>query len=248
MTKQPRPQSAPRPQAAAAGKPRRLVTHLWRQWLRPIAPIVLIALTFRGAVADWNDVPSGSMKPTILEGDRIFVNKLAYGLRVPLTTTWIAQWGQPARGEIVVLFSPTDGKRLVKRVIGLPGDLIAMRNNRLYLNGQPTEYGPADDATIAQLTAMAQRPQIVATEMLGRRAHPVMATPSIPAPRTFEPIEVPPGHYFVMGDNRDCSADSRRFGFVPRKLIVGCSDHVVLSFDLNNWYWPRWDRTWHSLP
>ena len=233
--------------AVAQAKLRVAATSLWRQWIRPIAPIVLIALAVRGAVADWNDVPTGSMRPTILEGDRIFVNKLAYGLRIPLTNTWIAQWGQPERGEIVVLFSPKDGSRLVKRVIGVPGDVIEMRNNRLYISGQPLTYAPASAAANGRLTDGTQR-QLVATEMLGERPHPVMATPGILAPRTFGPVTVPAGCCFVMGDNRDCSADSRVFGFVSRELIVGRSARVVLSFDRDNWYCPRADRLWRELP
>jgi signal peptidase I len=86
------------------------------------------------AIADWNDVPTGSMNPTILAGDRIFVNKLAYDLRISFTTWRLAHWDNPRRGEIVVFFSPVDGTRLVKRVIGVPGDVIAMNGNRLYIN------------------------------------------------------------------------------------------------------------------
>ncbi len=106
----------------------------WRDWLRSVVFIVLAVTAFRSAVADWNDVPTGSMKPTILEGDRIVVNKLAYDLKIPYTRWQIAHWGDPARGDIVVLSSPADGKRLVKRVIGLPGDTIAMDRNRLVVN------------------------------------------------------------------------------------------------------------------
>jgi len=245
--RRPRRKNSARHAVSAKARLRSATGCLWYCWIRPVVPAVLIALTFRGAVADWNDVPSGSMRPTILEGDRIFVNKLAYGLRVPLTTTWIAEWGQPERGEIVVLLSPKDGTRLVKRVIGLPGDQIAMRNNRLQINGQAIEYRPKPGPASASL-ADPQRRQIVATEMLAERPHPVMATPAAVAPRTFGPIEVPPGCYFVMGDNRDGSADSRMFGFVPRGLIVGRSQRVVLSFDLDNWHCPRADRFWRGLP
>src|SRR5580704_17520292 len=112
----------------------------WRQFLRQDAKTLLVMLlamfTFRSAIADWNDVPTGSMRPTILEGDRVFVNKLAYDLKVPFTTWHIAQWDNPARGEIVVFFSPADGKRLVKRVVGLPGDRIEMVDERLIVNGE----------------------------------------------------------------------------------------------------------------
>jgi signal peptidase I len=213
-----------------------------------VAPLVLVVLTFRGAVADWNDVPTGSMIPTIIEGDRIFVNKLAYGLRVPLTYTWVGRWDEPERGEIVVLHSPEDGERLVKRVIGVPGDLIAMQSNRLYINGEPLSYG-RPTARMGELPSGSQRlRQISATEQLGDHAHAVLATPAVRAVRSFGPIRVPGGQYFVMGDNRDLSADSRVFGFVPRDQIVGRCSRVVISFDRDNWYLPRLSRFWQELP
>ena len=111
--------------------------YLWFEWLRPAALIAAIVLPLKSAIADWNWVPSGSMKPTIMEGDLVFVNKLAYDLKVPFTTWHIAEWSNPQRGDIVVFFSPHDGKRLVKRVIGLPGDLVELRNNALIINGRP---------------------------------------------------------------------------------------------------------------
>src|SRR5689334_25136669 len=115
---------------------------LWRRHLKAIAIVVLVLTAFRSAVADWNDVPTGSMKPTIVEGDRIFVNKLAYGLKVPFTTWHLARWSAPSRGEVVVFNSPADGTRLVKRVVGLPGDQIWMVDDQLYVNGQPLSYQP----------------------------------------------------------------------------------------------------------
>lgn len=245
---QPQRNHSPRRWPSAREKARAAGRYLWRQWIRPVGPVVLIALTLRGAVADWNDVPTPSMHPTIEVGDRVFVNKLAYGLRVPLTHTWIAQWGEPQRGDIAVLFSPANGKRLIKRVIGLPGDELAMRDNRLYINGVAVEYESAADLVDDRIVAGKRFRQILATEQLGEHPHPVLATPGLQAPRSFGPLRVPDGHYFVMGDNRDMSADSRAFGFVPRNLLVGRSGHVVLSFDPDNWYLPRPDRIWHELP
>src|SRR5512142_601015 len=98
----------------------------WKQEIRPLLIVALVVCSVRSSLADWNDVPSGSMKPTILEGDRIFVNKLAYDLKVPFTRWRLANWSDPQRGDIVVFFSPYDGQRLVKRVIGLPGDLLEL--------------------------------------------------------------------------------------------------------------------------
>src|SRR5215471_13813048 len=112
----------------------------WRREIRPLVLLALVVCSIRSSLADWNDVPTGSMKPTILEGDRVYVNKLAYDLKVPFTTWHLAEWGNPQRGDIVVFYSPYDGKRLVKRVIGLPGDSIELRNDNLILNGQAVQY------------------------------------------------------------------------------------------------------------
>jgi len=109
---------------------------IWKSWAFSFLVALLIASSFKSAIADWNVVPTGSMKPTIVEGDRILVNKLAYDLKVPFTTRHLAKWGDPRRGDIAVFFSPVDGRRLVKRVIGLPGDTIALENNHLLVKGE----------------------------------------------------------------------------------------------------------------
>ena len=109
--------------------------HLWRKEIRPLLILAVVLFSIRSSLADWNDVPTGSMRPTILEGDRVFVNKLAYDLKVPFTTWHLAQWDNPQRGDIVVFYSPYDGKRLVKRVVGLPGDILELRDNSLIING-----------------------------------------------------------------------------------------------------------------
>src|SRR3984957_8047964 len=125
---------------------------LWREW-RGLMLTILILTAVRSAIADWNDVPSGSMNPTIVEGDRVFVNKLAYDLKIPFTTRHIAQWSDPKRGDIVVFFSPADGIRLVKRVIGLPGDSIELVNDRLFINGVPAVYQPLPESVGSDLPA-----------------------------------------------------------------------------------------------
>src|SRR5688500_9436389 len=116
-----------------------------RHQLAPFAFVVLVLCSVRSSIADWNDVPTGSMNPTILEGDRIFVNKLAYDLKVPFTGWRVAEWGGPRRGDIVIFYSPADGVRLVKRVVAVPGDTVQMIDNRLLLNGVPAAYGPLDE-------------------------------------------------------------------------------------------------------
>jgi signal peptidase I len=212
--------------------PRIIARKIWRRHIRPIALIVLILTTFRSAVADWNDVPTASMKPSILEGDRIFVNKLAYGLKVPFTTWHVARWNTPRRGEVVVFNSPADGSRLVKRVVGVPGDVVQMIDERLYINGRPLQYEPVDGQVI---------------ESLGGHSHAVQFLPGVPAMRNFGPIRVPAGEYFMLGDNRDNSADSRYFGTVRLDQILGRSSRVVISFDYGRFYLPRWDRLLEPL-
>ncbi|RJP31169.1 MAG: signal peptidase I [Candidatus Omnitrophota bacterium] len=212
----------------------------WQEWVKPFLFILIIVTSFRSALADWNDVPSGSMRPTILEGDRIFVNKIAYDLKIPFTTFHLLEWGDPERGDIVVFFSPADQKRLVKRVVGIPGDVIEMKDNRLFLNGKPIAYesGGSD----------ASDNDSISNEILGDRRHSVMTTPGKFSIRSFDPIEIPVDQYFMMGDNRDNSYDSRFFGFVDRRRIIGKAPAVVLSVDPENYYRPRFDRFFSALP
>lgn len=218
----------------------------WRGWLCSLLIALLIAASFKSAIADWNDVPTGSMIPTILEGDRIFINKLAYDLKFPFTTWRIAHWDDPKRGDIVVFFSPADGRRLVKRVIGLPGDVIAMRNNQLFINGKALRYETLDQKIIDQIAPEYQSNHVFLSENLSGTRHPVMFTPMHPFLHSFAPITVPQGRYFAMGDNRDNSADSRFFGFVERKQIIGRAVAVVISRNISFLH-PRWSRFFHKL-
>ena len=220
---------------------------LWRHEIRPLLILLLIGFSIRSSLADWNDVPSGSMRPTILEGDRIFVNKLAYDLKVPFTTCHLAEWSNPQRGDIVVFFSPHDGKRLVKRIVGLPGDTIELRNNALVLNGQPVEYQPIAEELLRDIPTADRTGRVFASEKLPGQSHAVTGNPAAPAMRSFLPQRVPEGQYFMMGDNRDDSFDSRSWGTVDRKQIVGRASTVVISLDRNNYWLPRWQRFFTSL-
>jgi len=219
----------------------------WRQEIRGLLILALVLFALRSSLADWSDVPTGSMKPTILEGDRVYVNKLAYDLKVPFTTRHIAEWGNPQRGDIVVFFSPHDGKRLVKRVVGLPGDTVELRHNNLMLNGQPVAYQPIAEELLGDLSLADRTNHVFAVEQLSDRLHAVAATPAVPALRDFGPYRVPERHYFMMGDNRDDSFDSRYWGPVERKRIVGRATAVALSFDRSNFWSPRWRRFFTSL-
>jgi signal peptidase I len=214
-----------------------------REWVAPITMVVAVMMPIRSSIADWNDVPSGSMRPTILEGDRIYVNKLAYGLRVPFTTTWLSRWSSPTRGEIVTFASPADGTRLVKRIVGVPGDRIAMIGNRLMINGEQAQYQITDDHATALLPGGKPVPVVHAAEALGPVHHAIAVAPGMASPASsFQEIVVPEGMYFVLGDNRDMSNDSRFIGFVPLDSIYGRSGYVALSVDPQNSYMPRWDR------
>ena len=219
----------------------------WRREIRPLLILAAILFSIRSSLADWNDVPSGSMNPTILVGDRIFVNKLAYDLKVPFTTWHLAEWSNPQRGDIVVFYSPYDGTRLVKRVIGLPGDVIELCNDQLVINGNPVHYAPLGAELSNQLSAAERRQSVFATEQLPAHNHAVMAIPALPARRSFGPVSVPAGHYFVMGDNRDNSFDSRYFGMVGRNRIVGKATDVVVSLNKANWWLPRPERFFRPL-
>jgi len=209
--------------------------------------MVLVLCSIRSSLADWNDVPTGSMRPTILEGDRVWVNKVAYDLKVPFTTLHIAEWADPQRGDIVVFFSPHDGLRLVKRVVGLPGDTIELRNSVLIINGTPVEYQPIAEELLRDIPAAERAGHVFASEQLPGQTHAVTGNPAAPAKRNFEPHIVPAGEYFMMGDNRDNSFDSRFWGTVDRKQIVGRATAVVMSLDKQRSWKPRWQRFFSSL-
>lgn len=210
--------------------------------IRIFALMILIVSSLRSALADWNDVPTGSMKPTIQEGDRVVVNKLAYDLKVPFTTIKIVGWDDPKRGDIVVLFSPVDGIRLVKRVVATPGDQVEMRENQLYINGQVAKQSPIATTELADYG----RAYVLAENLQGH-THKMMVTPEIPAVRSFGPVVVPEGNYFVLGDNRDNSNDSRFIGFIERRRIVGEAVAVAFSLDRARWFRPRFDRFFEGL-
>jgi signal peptidase I len=219
----------------------------WKECRTTVLFIVLVVIPVKSSLADWNWVPSGSMNPTILEGDLIYVDKIAYDLRVPLTLHRLAKWSDPQRGDIVICFSPDDGTRLVKRVIGLPGETVEMRNNVLFINGEPVPYTKGDPRYEECLSGKLRATSILATEDLDGSAHAVMSIPSIRAMRSFGPVTVPESSYFVMGDNRDNSRDSRFFGFVDREQIVGKAKAVIGSFDITDKYQPRLKRFFAAL-
>lgn len=199
---------------------------------------IVLMVVFRSSLADWNSVPTGSMKPTIVEGDRIFVNKIAYDLKLPLSHISVWTWGNPQRGDIVVFDSKIEKTRLVKRVIGLPGDCIAMQNNQLFINGGLVQYSEqhSDNSYLLAIEDLAGHPHAMQT-----------ATAELSQAGSFAPVSVPLGQYLVLGDNRDNSKDSRYIGFIPRQEIVGRARYLAFSLNYDNYYLPRAQRFFQAL-
>ncbi len=222
---------------------RAITTFLARN--RGLLVFLFCMVMFRSAVADWNVVPTGSMQPTIRIGDRILVDKLAYDVHLPLTHVSLRHLADPQRGDIVVLDSHEAHERLVKRVIGLPGDQVAMRSNVLFINGHASSYSATERSGIHDDEQNAAHYEI---ERYGRMHHVIRLSDHWPSPASnFGPVTVPAGHYLLLGDDRDNSMDSRYFGFFPRNEIVGRSHYVVLSLDPDHHYRPRNSRLGTSL-
>lgn len=193
---------------------------------------VLAALTVRWALLDAYMVPSGSMLPSLLIGDRMFVAKAAYGWRVPFTTTWLARWAAPQRGDVVVLHDPAEPARmLVKRVVGVAGDRVRWDSSRLHVNDRPLPHRPHPDGA----ALLASVPDdldddtnyTVVEETLDDRRHPIMVEPG--NTDGFGETVVPPGMLLVLGDMRARSRDGRTFGPVAVDAVIGRAAVVWLS-------------------
>lgn len=198
------------------------------EFCRFLFPVVAIVLVLRSFVFEPFRIPSGSMIPTLHVGDFILVSKFSYGLRSPVGFWKLVDTGAPQRGDVAVFRFPLDpSKDFIKRVIGLPGDRIAYIDKRLYINGEPV---PLEDLGPMRFT-YGGRLHVVRhlRETLDGVAHSIIVDPAVP-PANGE-IVVPEGHYFVMGDNRDGSDDSRRWGFVPDRNLVGKALWIWMSWD-----------------
>jgi signal peptidase I len=220
-----------------------------KNWLRKNKGFLVFLLcfgVFRTAVADWNPIPSGSMRPTLLEGDVVLVNRLAYDVKLPLTDIVVAPLGEPRRGDIVTFSSPRDGMRLIKRIVGIPGDRIEMHGDTLTVNGQQARYDDFLDAPDAVAPGRVVA-AVHATEHLGASVRDIQFLPSVQARRDMAPLTVPAGHYFMLGDNRDNSEDSRYIGVVPRRLLIGRANHIVVSADILDHWHPRLARVGKAL-
>ncbi|OIJ43280.1 signal peptidase I [Massilia timonae] len=206
---------------------------------------LLLFGVFRSAVADWSPIPSGSMRPNLLEGDVVLINRLAFDLKIPLTEVSVAHLGEPARGDMVVFYSPHDGTRLIKRVLALPGDLVEMRGDRLFINGEGASYALLGEARERsrglEVGAIRLEEQVAGTRQR------IQVLPGVPAPRSFDPLRIPPGQYLMLGDNRNDSADSRVIGLVPREKLVGRAERILVSAAYQENWMPRLDRFGMSL-
>jgi signal peptidase I len=210
------------------------------EYARSFFPVILIVLLIRSFLFEPFRIPSDSMMPTLLDGDFNFVNKYAYGLRLPVINSKIVAIGEPQRGDVIVFRLPADpSTNYIKRLVGLPGDHIAVRDDQLYVNGQKIDV---------QLNGLyqgvgqsgARNPGArLGTERLGEATHQVLYQNR--RPPDYDQV-VPEGHYFFMGDNRDNSQDSRfdRVGFVPERNLVGKAVRIWLNWDLPDA--PIWSR------
>ena len=220
-----------------------LVQPWWLDWTAGLFPVILAVFVLRSFLFEPFKIPSGSMIPTLLVGDLILVNKFAYGVRLPVINTKITEGTPPQRGDVMVFrYPPKPSLDYIKRVVGVPGDEVAYLNKRLTINGKPVPTQPVAD--FFDEDAMAYFKQY--EEVLGTKRHRILNDDNRPA---FVPgvenfpgrencrysvegvvCKVPPGHYFMMGDNRDNSLDSRYWGFVPDRNIVGKAFFIWMNF------------------
>lgn len=219
-----------------------------RAWLRENRGLILFLVLFglfRTGIADWNPIPSGSMRPTLLEGDVVLVNRLAYDLKVPLTDISLARLGEPERGDVVTFARPGDGTRLIKRIVALPGDTVEMRDRRLLINGVAAQYQP--QTTLLERDGDGRVPALRLQERLGDGGHQIQWFAGPASVPDFGPIRIAEDHFLMLGDNRDRSADSRFFGLVPRSALIGRAERVLVSVAYQEDWLPRLDRFGQSL-
>ena len=209
------------------------VGFFWKE-NRQFFAILFCIVFFKSAIADLSSISGASMLPTLLDGDKVWVNKLAYDVKIPFTEISLTKLADPKQGDIVIVDSKMANKRLIKRIIGVPQDTIYMQNNALVINGVPIDYdilSSKNNSTIIK-------------EHLPQRTHQARLSQRFlnRNSRSYGPVIVPADEYFVLGDNRDNSADSRIYSFIPRGEIIGRSSSVVFSLDGDNYYLPRTER------
>lgn len=216
----------------------------WVEYAKSFFPILLIVFILRSFLAEPFRIPSGSMRPTLLEGDLIVVNKYDYGLRLPILGNQMIKIGSPKRGDVVVFKGTKNGKSIdmIKRVVGLPNDHVQYKDKIIYINGEPIkqEFIGEKVDTDPQGSSTTVRELV---EHIGDHKHSMFTEPhALYLPRyAYDDITVPEGQYFVMGDNRDNSGDSRFWGFVKDKDIQGRAIAIWMSWDGSK-YNIRWNR------
>ncbi|PIU57503.1 MAG: signal peptidase I [Deltaproteobacteria bacterium CG07_land_8_20_14_0_80_38_7] len=229
--------------------------HIVREYVEALLTAAIIALFIRAFVIEAFKIPSGSMIPTLSVGDHIFVNKFIYGLRIPFTKNKFIKLRSPTRGEVIVFIYPVDeSKDFIKRVVGLPGDKIEIKGTDVLVNGECLSHDPlvvnqdSEDKRLLNIVggSLKHIPYVpdfenynFFEEATGDVKHVVQYENGIW--RSSYEFAVPEGHYFVMGDNRDNSADSREWGFVPEENIKGKAMFVWLSLDKDQGG-IRWDE------
>jgi len=231
---------SPKRKYASANKAITIKTPVMMEYAREIFPVLLIVFLLRSFLYEPFRIPSGSLKPTLLVGDFILANKFNYGIRLPVFHQKIVTIGEPKHGDIVVFREPTiQARRLIKRVIGLPGDHISYINKILYINGQKIpqafeKFSMDHDDNLAPWQV--EQKQEVFFNIKHSIFHIINREQE-----NFYDIIVPEHKYFMMGDNRDDSADSRTWGFLPEENIIGKANRVLISWDTLQ-HPLRWDR------
>jgi signal peptidase I len=201
------------------------------EYSRSLFPVLLIVLLFRSFLFEPFKIPSGSMIPTLLIGDFIVVNKFAYGLRLPVLHTKFLDTGEPQRGDVIVFRYPVDPSvNFIKRLVGLPGDTITYRNKQLFINGEEVTAVEQGRFRSSEVKCTTPRSDAIRyRETLGEIEHDILLHQN--SGGRAGQWEVPEGHYFVMGDNRDRSNDSREWDFVPEENLMGKAVGIWLNFD-----------------
>jgi len=201
------------------------------EYARSFFPVLLAVLVLRSFVAEPFRIPSGSMLPTLEIGDFIVVNKFTYGIRLPVLHDKVIPIGEPERGDVVVFRYPRNPSvNYIKRIVGLPGDQIAYYNRRVFVNGEPVPIDRVGPYT-APSAGPGAEPLVEYREKLDQEGHSMLLDPN---GRSLEgEFVVPAGHYFVLGDNRDHSNDSRRWGYVPEANLVGQAEMIWMHWNWN---------------
>lgn len=210
------------------------------EYARAFFPVLVLVLLLRSFLFEPFQIPTGSMIPTLEIGDFILVNKYAYGLRLPVVGTKIMEVDEPERGEVMVFVHPFEGQYYIKRIIGLPGDTVRYENGDLYINRALVSREPGAETTIN--SAFGPVPGTLYSEVIGGFEHTIQMKVQPSRSQARSMWVVPPGSYFMMGDNRDNSSDSRVWGMVPEENIVGRAAAVWMHKD-PGWNLPGFSTT-----